>query len=47
MKRLRLADLAIQSSWPPRRDSMRCDADWLLYVEDLWRTVCGIPSVFA
>ena len=46
MTRYRLSDLVLSSSWPPRRDPMRCDADWLLYVGDAWRVVCGIPSVF-
>lgn len=44
---MKLADLVLASSWPPRRDSMRYDTDWILYITDLWRVVCGIPSVFS
>lgn len=42
-----LVELVLASSWPPRRDSMRYDANWMLYIWDRWRTtMCGIPSVF-
>lgn len=42
-----LAQLVLASSWPPRCDSMRHDADWMLFVWDRWRTtLLGIPSVF-
>lgn len=47
MTHQRLVELVLASSWPARRDPMVADANWFLWVEDLWRTVCGIPSVFA
>jgi hypothetical protein len=44
---VKLADLVLESSWPPRRNSIRYDADWQLWIIDLRRVVRGIPSVFA
>jgi hypothetical protein len=42
-----LHDLVLSSSWPPKRNNLHHNADWLLYTQDLWRqTMCGIPSVF-
>jgi hypothetical protein len=42
-----LHELVLASAWPPRRDKMRYDANWLLYITDLRRAVLyGIPSVF-
>ena len=38
--------LVLESSWPPRRDKMRYDSDWLLWVCDLCRRIRGIPSIF-
>jgi hypothetical protein len=47
MTHFRLVPLILESSWPPCRDPMRADADWMLYIGDLRRVVRGIPSVFA
>jgi hypothetical protein len=44
---MKLAELVPQTSWPPKRDKMRYDADWVLYIRDKWRVVMkGVPSVF-
>lgn len=43
---MKLYDLVLTSSWPPKRDPMHYDNDWLLHITDLRRVVRGIPSVF-
>lgn len=44
----RMTQLVLASSWPPRRDKMRYDADWQLHVLNLKRqALAGVPSVFS
>lgn len=40
---VKLADLVLAASWPSRRDKMRYDTDWILWIVDLRRVIGGIP----